>query len=37
MSCSFQVGTIIGGLITMGSSLCACLPWGEDQKHLKIR
>ena len=37
MSCSFHLGTIKGGLVTMGSSLCACLQWSEDQKYLKIR
>ena len=37
MSCSFHLGTIKGGLVTMGSSLCACLPWNEDQKYLRIR
>ena len=37
MSCSFHLVTIKGGLVTMGSSLCTCLPWSEDQKYLKIR
>ena len=37
MSCSFHLGIINGGLVTMGSSLCACLPRSEDQKYLKIR
>ena len=37
MSCSFHLGTIKGGLVTMGSSLCTFLPWSEDQKYLKIR
>ena len=37
MSCSFHLGTKKGGLVTMGSSIRACLPWGEDQKPLKIR
>ena len=29
MSCSFHLGTIKGGLVTMGSSLCTCLPSGS--------
>ena len=31
MSCSFHLGPIKGGLVTIGSSVYTCWRWGEDQ------